>query len=382
MHDDSVCSTTALTGDPYNKPSPVLLSNIAGVSSTDVRTGDPHKTSPTRSNNIAGVSFKLAELHYIDVDVFGANYCWKSLLDSGTEVDCINMNKLIQMSVPHTIVGDIALRPMAGLSIPAQLVKINVRISSDREQPNHSDFVEIVAAACDDLHDEIILSEPTLQCLIDSCHSHVNLFDDGVTNSSSCGDVCAVTRSRSRAETVVDNAGGSCVVGDPNEVVMATDESNDVDSDESFLNPDAVDVESMIGNSSDKTALAVEQLADESLKTAFALARRNKGGYTIKNGLLFQVGTVCDQPLCSIVVPAGRRLGVMKLAHNSVQWAARKTKQRIILSGITWPTMASDVMNYCATCSTCQMRARQMRTDKVPISIVEKAGQGQVFQPV
>src|SRR5664279_1809916 len=54
-----------------------------------------------------------------------------------------------------------------------------------------------------------------------------------------------------------------------------------------------------------------------------------------KNGLLFQVGTVCDQPLCSIVEPAGRRLGVMKLAHNSVHWAARKTKQRIILSGIT-----------------------------------------------
>src|SRR5664279_1920761 len=84
--------------------------------------------------------------------------------------------------------------------------------------------------------------------------------------------------------------------------------------------------------------------------------------------------------LCSIVVPTGRRLGVIKLAHNSVHWAARKTKQRIILSGITWPTMASDVMNYCATCSTCQMRARQMRTDKVPISIVEKARQGQVFQ--
>src|SRR5664279_4135353 len=84
--------------------------------------------------------------------------------------------------------------------------------------------------------------------------------------------------------------------------------------------------------------------------------------------------------LCSIVVPTGRRLGVIKLAHNSVHWAARKTKQRIILSGITWPTMASDVISYCVTCSTCQMRARQMRTDKVPISIVEKAGQGQVFQ--
>src|SRR5664279_290982 len=103
------------------KPSPALLSNIAGVCSTDVRTGDPHKTSPTLSNSIAGVPLKLAELHYINIDVFGANYCWKSLLDSGSEVDCINRNKLIQLSVHHTIVGDIALQPMAGPSIPAQL---------------------------------------------------------------------------------------------------------------------------------------------------------------------------------------------------------------------------------------------------------------------
>src|SRR5664279_3480788 len=182
MHDDNVCNTTARTGDPYNKPSPVLLSNIAGIYSTDVRTGDPHKTSPTLSNNIAGVPFKLAELHYIDVDVFGANYFWKSLLDSGTEVDCINRNKLIQMSVPHTIVGDIALRPMAGPSIPAQLVKIKVRISSDREQPNRSDFVEIVAAAFDDLDYETIPSRSTVEPLIGSWYSHVNLFDEGVTN--------------------------------------------------------------------------------------------------------------------------------------------------------------------------------------------------------
>ena len=86
MHDDRVCNTAVRTGDPYNKPSPALSSNNAGVCSTDVRTGDPHKTSPTLSNSIAGVPLKLAELHYINIDVFGANYCWKSLLDSGTEL--------------------------------------------------------------------------------------------------------------------------------------------------------------------------------------------------------------------------------------------------------------------------------------------------------
>ena len=49
------------------------------------------------------------------------------------------------------------------------------------------------------------------------------------------------------------------------------------------------------------------------------------------------------------------------------------------MSGLSWPSMTSDVNKYCGSCETCQLRARQRRSDKVPISIVEKAGEGQVF---
>jgi hypothetical protein len=52
----------------------------------------------------------------------------------------------------------------------------------------------------------------------------------------------------------------------------------------------------------------------------------------------------------------------------------------VISSGLVWPKLAVAVSQYCAPCSTCQLRARQLKSDQVPISIVEKAGQGQVFE--
>ena len=84
--------------------------------------------------------------------------------------------------------------------------------------------------------------------------------------------------------------------------------------------------------------------------------------------------------MSNLVVPEVRRLGVLRLAHNSVHWAPKKTKQRIISSGIVWPTLARDVAQFCGSCSACQLRARQVKTDKVPITIVEKAGQGRAFK--
>jgi hypothetical protein len=172
-----------------------------------IKTGDSthHKTSPNGCNgNNDDVIVKLAELHYLKVDVFGADHCWKALLDGGSEVDVINRAKLIQLSVPYDVVGEVALRPMAGPSIPAQLVRLQVRISPDSEYTNSTEYISIVAAACDDLHDELILSEPTVQRLIDSCHRQAELVE-GDTHDSRVAEVSAVTRSMSSA--TVDSTG-------------------------------------------------------------------------------------------------------------------------------------------------------------------------------
>ena len=131
-------------------------------------------------------------------------------------------------------------------------------------------------------------------------------------------------------------------ITDDDEIDSRIEEGN---NNESYINLDKVDDGLVAFDSSDWAALVEEQKADETLKSAFSLARRGKGGYLINNGVLFQVSSYCGQKVTSLVVPVGRRLGVIKLAHNSVHWAANKTKQRIILSGLTWPTLSSEVRN-------------------------------------
>lgn len=231
--------------------------------------------------------------------------------------------------------------------------------------------MDLVVAACDDLHDEIILSAPTVQRLIDSKH-----VDMKSNYHMLCGDVSAVTRSMALAQSNDVDIKSNDVTHDVDGVNHdAIDCGNDGDM---FINPDHV--EDVINfQSSDTVSLVNEQTNDETLKPAFALARQGKGGYIVNDGLLFHVGSHYGQTITKLVVPRTRRLGVIKLAHNSVHWAVNKTKQRIIVSGLVWPTLTSEVNKYCASCETCQLRARQRRSDKVPISIGEKAGEGQVF---
>jgi hypothetical protein len=89
---------------------------------------------------------KLAQLHYLKVNIHGSNYCWRALHDSGSEVDVIDRNKLKHLCLPHEVVGSIALRPMAGPAIPAELVKIKMRLTESADLENN--YIDIVMAAC------------------------------------------------------------------------------------------------------------------------------------------------------------------------------------------------------------------------------------------
>ena len=79
-------------------------------------------------------------------------------------------------------------------------------------------------------------------------------------------------------------------------------------------------------NSSDIVSLINEQKNDVTLRSAFALAWQDKGGFVVNNELLFHVGSHYGQTITKLVVPETRRIGVLKLAHNSVHWAVNKTK--------------------------------------------------------
>jgi hypothetical protein len=126
---------------------------------------------------------KSAELHYLDV---GSDCCWKALQDSGSEIDVVNRSKLMQLLVPRVIAGNVLLRLMAGPAIPAELVEIQVRLIEQSGQA--TDFVSIVAAACEDLHNDLILSQPTVQRLTDRWHNDTRVLCNDDTGSENDGN--------------------------------------------------------------------------------------------------------------------------------------------------------------------------------------------------
>ena len=78
--------------------------------------------------------------------------------------------------------------------------------------------------------------------------------------------------------------------------------------------------------------------------------------------------------MCQLCVPTIRREPILKLAHDSVcggHLGERKTCQRIKLS-FYWPGLKKTVRQYVISCQDCQLRARKLTNDRVPITPITK----------
>ena len=106
-----------------------------------------------------------------------------------------------------------------------------------------------------------------------------------------------------------------------------------------------------------------------SFSTCWALANKNKGGYFVKDGILFHKGIIAGQSCEQLCVPVGRRQHILSLAHEvyGAHLGSSKTKDRIRMS-FYWPTLSADCKQHCSTCDQCQKRARVTIQDRVPIT--------------
>lgn len=118
-----------------------------------------------------------------------------------------------------------------------------------------------------------------------------------------------------------------------------------------------------------------EQLDDTSLAGCWRLANQNKGAYFVRDELLCHNEHIMGQRVDQLCVPASRRNYTLKMAHEMLggHMAEKKTRQRIKLSGLYWPTVKADCRQYCAACHSCQKRARVTCYDRVPITAVPRA---------
>ncbi len=341
-------------------------------------------------------------MKYLNVHLRGDNdHVWRATYDTGTEISVIRESLLESRGVQFTYVGKIQLRPMAGPSIPARLVRVHVKLVDETANDNGGcDYTSIIVAACDGLHDELILSGSVAddlidkfnRCLVSKCNNDrdgevtpasydLNVKDEVPELHSNDDDITGIveviTRSGTNTQPVVESdecIGDSVVeddVGEDNNV-LSDDEKRS--SCPSFLDVDKVDSNKTLLQTGNIQGLIAEQQNDVTLKHAFSLARRKKGGYVVNDGILYRVEKHCGQTVTNLVVPENRRLGVIKLAHNTAHWGSKKTYQRIIMSGLTFPNLSAVVSDYVGKCEKCQLRARQTKADRVPISTVEREG--------
>jgi len=131
------------------------------------------------------------------------------------------------------------------------------------------------------------------------------------------------------------------------------------------LKHDYIDVETVnqsMCNSSKANveSFICEQFDDKTLSGCFSMAQRGKGNYILEDGLLFHVEKLFGQYVENLVVPEGRRNHVLKLAHEMCggHLAMKKTRDRITISGLTWPTLTASCKTFTSSCHVCQKRAR------------------------
>jgi len=130
-------------------------------------------------------------------------------------------------------------------------------------------------------------------------------------SSSSCS---VVTRSQSKALTSDsddDNGGsGSQSFNCSNTAVDVSAESQTVDHVDKPVT-DVINVD-------DRASLIAEQKADTTLDPYWRLAARGKGGMSVEDDVLYHQDEVGGHMVKQLCVPYGRRMEVMRLAHDAV----------------------------------------------------------------
>jgi len=149
----------------------------------------------------------------------------------------------------------------------------------------------------------------------------------------------------------------NCDVTDDNDDKTSSDVKNDdfaTSSDDSVASRDE---------------LINEQRADRTLKGCFKLAERNRGGFVIKDQLLYHRATILGQTFLQLVVPKSCRDHVLKMGHDTFggHMSVKRTKARISYT-FFWPSLNEDCRDYIKTCSVCQLKAPVTHRDRVPIT--------------
>jgi transposase InsO family protein len=265
-----------------------------------------------------------------------------------------------------TPIAEVVFRGIIGEGMRAPVVRMPVRLND--EVLSDDDNIVVMFAVCDKLNESCKLSVPIVNLLNDVLNKKLSMCNAVNTrmNDVNCESIrinAAITRSKSACQPDTNEV-------DSNVTDRRGSRDSNVDhiSDEQFIDVDESNNTIRDDNgSTNSKEFANEQLSDPTLSKMWTHARRGKAGYLIKNELLFHKVKRCGQILELLVIPTPRREAIIRLAHADSHFSARRTKERIITSGLFWENIMRDCVSYTAECQQCQVRARQTVFDRVPI---------------
>ena len=355
---------------------------------------------PVQLSSLKHVSVYVNELGFLHPPI-------SALEDSGSEITVIRSSLVKSLNLPT--VGKVNLRGIVGNSFPVPLVELHLSMCSNANNRTF-DSMPVLCAVCEQLNEELIV--PT--SLVDKLQTFQATLCNTYTGESEVSTYAA--------ETVVENSclkregGGGEEIALNDEFVSFNDSvrpaanqasETEVDPNERLEQKRDFDAESVMlicesvgaelepphstageeGLSSeaatdpqqaqestvDVERLIVEQQSDDTLKPAFKMFAQGRGSFFMRNGLLYRKGHILGQTYDQLCLPKSRRDYVLELGHSTLgthfNW--KRTRQRIALS-FFWFTMTKDAKAFCKFCSPCQRKRRITKSDRVPITPVDR----------
>ena len=319
-----------------------------------------------------------------------------ALKDKGAEICLIREDIISDWETSPTPVGSVKIRGIFGEPVDAELVSLRVKPHPGDEYENIAPSVNVIFAVCALATEvEVILCGTAVQELeVLSIYNVPKPSGTPVITVETVETTFKPDTSISDQVTELStmNSGSSqqlelrgTVQSDEIEVkVTALNVTTDVSAFDAVLSPNTDNGGDDSSHSSrflasrshtkndNPTEIAIaekfkaEQTADVSLERAWAQAKASKGHFFVKSRLLYHSDQVLGQRVEQMCLPQKHVAEICRLAHDVYHQGIKRTNERI-RSNLHWDGMSKTIKNCVNQCHECQMKARALVKDRVPI---------------
>ena len=302
---------------------------------------------------------QLSKLNYVDVNVHGIPGVHTALHDTGSEINLINRDFVERLSNLPAI-GRIRIKGVIGPAVETDLTLLDISpAASEAGYINIAPPLREVFAICDGLNENVIVTADTVRRLatVGNYESLVatTVVKDSATTVEENTDFISTSHN---IETTTDAIDSEALVD-----TVSHDEQTGTD----------FHVETDLTSADTKT-LVEEEAADSMLQKYFDMARNGNKHFFVRDGILYHRGKVNGNKVEQLCLPQKRIETVLRIAHDlpsSGHQAIRRTNDPISLS-FFFPGLLQRVKEYCNSCAICQIRARERRTDLLPIKPIDR----------